>query len=146
MSFLCVIVITGLKELITFSSECISLLIRPCRHLSPSESQISIRCFQCLERLLMALFRAQSNRNLPHNWTSGVFYERPNLLFLACRLSLDLLLNGEKMPAFCFCVLEENDSAVVNRGCLVFLNHKNTVCWTFASGQSFRISNIRYYC
>ena len=70
-----------------------------------------------------------------------MFYERPNLLFLACRLSFDFLLNGQKMPAFSFCILEENDLDVVNRGCLVYLNHKNTVCWTFASGQSFRISN-----
>ena len=34
---------------------------------------------------------------------------------------------------------------MVNRGCLVYLNHKNTVSRTFLSGQSFRISNIRYY-
>ena len=53
MPFLCVIVITGLKELITRFS-CISLLIRACRLLSHNEGQISIRCFQCLERLLMA--------------------------------------------------------------------------------------------
>ena len=39
MSFLCVIVITGWKEVITFSS-CISLLFRLCRHLSHNESQI----------------------------------------------------------------------------------------------------------
>ena len=53
MSFLCVIRITGCKELITFSSECISLRFRLCRHLSHSESQISIRCFQCPQRLLI---------------------------------------------------------------------------------------------
>ena len=28
--------------------------------------------------------------------------------------------------------------------CLVYLNHKNNVCWTFVSCQSFRISNVRY--
>ena len=83
---------------------------------------------------------------LPHNWTSGVFYERPNLLFLAYPLSVDFLLNEQKMLAFSFCILEENDSDVVKCGCLVYLNHKNSVCWTFASGQSFRISNIRYFC
>ena len=48
--------------------------------------------------------------------------------FLACRLSLDFLLNEEKMPAFSFCILEGNDSDVVNRGSLVYLNHKNSVC------------------
>ena len=32
------------------------------------------------------------------------------------------------MPAFSFCILEENDLDVVNRGFLVYLNHKNTVC------------------
>ena len=52
MSFLCVIVITGCKELITFSSF-IFLLFRLCRHLSHNESQISICCFQCLEELLI---------------------------------------------------------------------------------------------
>ena len=42
-----------------------------------------------------------------------------SLLSLACRLSLDSLLNEQKMLAFSFCILEENDSDVVNHGCLV---------------------------
>ena len=32
----------------------------------------------------------------------------------------------------------------INHGCLVYLNHKSNVCWTFVSGQSFRISNVQY--
>ena len=32
----------------------------------------------------------------------------------------------------------------INHGCLVYLNHKNNVCSTFLSCQSFRISNVRY--
>ena len=36
-----------------------------------------------------------------------MFYKRPNLLFLACRLSLDILLNKQKMLAFSFCFLLE---------------------------------------
>ena len=34
-----------------------------------------------------------------------MFYERPNLLFLTCRLSLDFMLNEQKMPAFGFCTV-----------------------------------------
>ena len=52
MSFLCLIVITGWKEVITCSLY-ISLLFGLCGHLSHNESQISVRCFQCLERLLI---------------------------------------------------------------------------------------------
>ena len=44
MSFLCLIVITGWKEVITCSSY-ICLLFRLCGHLSHNESQISIRWF-----------------------------------------------------------------------------------------------------
>ena len=36
-----------------------------------------------------------------------MFYERPTLLFLECRLSLDFLLNEQKMLAFSFCILLE---------------------------------------
>ena len=39
-----------------------------------------------------------------------------------------LLLNEQQMLAFNFCILEQTDLDVVNRGCLVYLNHKNTVC------------------
>ena len=38
------------------------------------------------------------------------------------------------MPAFSFCILEENDLDVVNRGCLVYLNHKNTICLACMTG------------
>ena len=41
-----------------------------------------------------------------------MFYERPNLLFLTCRLSLDFMLNEQKMPAFRFCIIVE----IIERG------------------------------
>ena len=71
-----------------------------------------------------------------------MFYERPNLLFLACRLSFDSLLNEQKMLVFSFCILEENDLDVVNRGFLVYLNHKNTVFWNIRVRSKF--SHLEY--